>query len=45
VNDIRKYEFTGALNAEGLRRIIALNDFAMVKKGDVGGWIADEKNL
>ena len=35
----RKYEFTGEVNAEGLKRIRRLSD------GFLGGWIESEKNL
>jgi hypothetical protein len=44
----RKYEFTGETKEECgtvLRRIRAIKDFGAVKKGEIGGWIADENNL
>ena len=45
----RKYEFTGETKVvfgTTIRRIRALFSFcAAVKAGDLGGWLADEKNL
>ena len=35
----KKYEFTGEVNAQGLKRIKRLSD------GVIGGWIESEKNL
>ena len=44
----KKYGFTGettVYNGHTLHRIIALKDFDEIEKGDIGGWIEDEKNL
>ncbi|EHO6106081.1 hypothetical protein RC102_000986 [Listeria monocytogenes] len=44
----RKYVFTGEtkrLRGHTLHRIMAARDFGRVKKGQFGGWIADESNL
>ncbi|EBF5744230.1 polymer-forming cytoskeletal protein [Listeria monocytogenes] len=44
----RKYVFTGEtkrLWGHTLHRIMAARDFGRVKKGQFGGWIADESNL
>ena len=40
-----KYELTGLPNKQGLRRIRALRSFGTVTEGDLGGWIAGERNL
>lgn len=43
-----KYEFTGETKSIlgcTLRRIRAIKDFGNVKKGDMGGWIENERNL
>ena len=48
MNNGKKYDFTGRIknyNSHILHQIIALKDFGNVKKGDIGGWIEDEKNL
>lgn len=45
---MKKYEFTGKTQEYGgktLRQIRALKDFGDVSKGDIGGWIEDERNL
>lgn len=39
-----KYKL-GEVESNGLRRVIALKDFGIVKKGDVGGFVASERNL
>ncbi|MCQ2300861.1 MAG: hypothetical protein MJZ81_12160, partial [Bacteroidales bacterium] len=44
----RKYEFTGETkDCDGvvLRRVRAVRNFGLFKKGDLGGWIESEKNL
>lgn len=44
----RKYDFTGeTLEIDGhiLHRIVALKDFNIVKKGDLGGFVEEEDNL
>ena len=43
----KKYEFTGEVNTQGLKRIRALIDIDRfgVKQGDLGGFIAEETNL
>lgn len=42
-----KYELTGEVNDQGLRRIRALRDIPRygVKAGDLGGWVKNEDNL
>ena len=43
-----KYEFTGEtkrFRGHTLHRIRAKVDFGIVKAGDLGGWIEDERNL
>ena len=43
---MKKYEFTGETNEQGLKRIRAVRDVRPgVRAGDLGGWIADERNL
>lgn len=49
---MKKYEFTGETKTitmlfrnVTLHRIRAIVDFGIVKVGDLGGWIEDEKNL
>ena len=44
---VKKYEFTGQVNAQGLKRIRALIDLPRrnIKAGDEGGWIEKEENL
>jgi len=46
---MKKYELTGQKmtlrNGLVLHRIRALRDFALVRKGDLGGWIESERNL
>jgi len=46
---IKKYELTSQKmtlrNGLVLHRIRALRDFALVKKGDLGGWVEKESNL
>ncbi len=43
----KKYEFTGEVNAQGLKRIRSLVEIkkAGVQVGDLGGWIEKEENL
>ncbi|EAC3423698.1 polymer-forming cytoskeletal protein [Listeria monocytogenes] len=44
----RKYVFTGEtkrLWGHTLHRVMAARDFGQVKKGEFGGWIAEESNL
>ena len=43
----KKYEFTGEVNADGLKRIRALRDIPKsgVRAGDLGGWLEKEENL
>lgn len=43
-----KYEFTGKIRnhfGHTLRQIRALRSFGNVHKGEIGGWVQDEKNL
>lgn len=45
---MKKYGFTGetkVVNGTTLKRIVALKDFADVKRGEFGGFIESEKNL
>ena len=45
---MKKYEFTGEVKkfcGSTLHQIRAVKDFAIVKAGDIGGWIEKEENL
>ena len=45
---MKKYELTSetkVINGLELHRIKALKSFGSIKKGELGGWIEDEKNL
>ena len=45
---MKKYEQTSetkVINGVELHRIKALESFGSIKKGELGGWIEDEKNL
>ena len=45
---MKKYELTSetkVINGVKLHRIKALNSFGNIKKGELGGWIENEKNL
>lgn len=53
LSSVKKYEFTGETKViedfygqtRLLRRIRAICDFGRIKKGELGGWIENEKNL
>ena len=45
MTELEKYELTDKKNDLGLYQIRALKDFADVKEGDLGGWVASEQNL
>ncbi len=45
---MRKYKFTGETKIEfgiTFKRIQSIMSFGVIKKGELGGWIEDEKNL
>ena len=44
VSRMKKYGFTGEVR-DGLKRIVCLTAFSNIAVGEVGGWIASEKNL
>jgi len=41
---MKKYKL-GKIEANGLRRVIALRDFSNVKKGEIGGYVESGENL
>ena len=53
LSSVKKYEFTGETKViedfhgqtRLLHRIRAICDFGRIKKGELGGWIENEKNL
>jgi hypothetical protein len=45
---MKKFEFTGETKTHfgvELKQIRALRDFGVIKKGDLGGWLAEEESL